>query len=177
MNSYAIVSYLGGPVARFVDQLRVDLSPGCGHRAHITVLSPRPLCCSSSEAVEFARPLVAQFEPFDVRPGEVQEFADTKVIYISLVTGLPEFATMHDVLNTGVFEQVELYDYVPHLTLAQELPPEAFERALGISRRRWKEFGPAKPLRIEALTFVQQQADGAWKDLAELGLGRVPAVG
>ena len=177
INSYAIVAYVAGPVARFADRLRKELVPGCPHHAHITILPPRPLQCSLSEATEFARPQVAQFEPFDVLFGNVEQFSDTQVIYISLASGACEFVTLHDVLNTGILEQTELYDYVPHITLGQLLAPGTFEECLELSRRRWRDLGAADPFRIETVTIVQQQGDGSWKNLAELGLGRVPAVG
>lgn len=177
LNSYAIVAYVGGRIARFVDRLRGELSPGCPHHAHITVLPPRPLESPASEAAEFARPLVAQFEPFEVRLGDVMEFRNTQVIYISLTSGVVELSAMHDVLNTGVLEQAEAYNYIPHITLGCELPPGSFDPSLRASRDRWHEFGAPPPVRIETLTLVQQRADRTWINLAEFGLGRVPAVG
>jgi 2'-5' RNA ligase len=176
-NSYAIVAYVADPVARFADRLRRELAPGCPHRAHISILPPRLIRCPPLEAAEFARPLVAQFEPFEVRLGGIEQFCDTKVIYLSVASGTTELTAMHDVLNTGVLQQTELYRYVPHITLGQDLPPEDFERALELSRRRWKEFGTPPPLQIETVTFVERQPDGIWKNLAEMGLGRVPAIG
>ena len=177
VNSYSIVAYLSGPVARFADVVRRELVPGCPHHAHMTVLPPRPLHGHLSEAIEFARQLVAQFEPFDVRLGNVEQFPDTQVIYISLDSGVPELTAMYDVLNTGSLEQEEAHEFVPHITLGRELPPGTFERSLELSRHRWEEFGPPPPLHIESLTFVQQRADESWIDLAELVLGSVPAVG
>ncbi len=177
INSYAIVAYVAGPVARFADRLRSELAPGCPHHAHITILPPRALQCSLSEVTDFARPLAAQIEPFDVRFGVVEQFSGTQVIYLSLLSGVSECVTLHDLLNTGILEQNELYDYVPHITLGQLLAPGTFERSLELARRRWQEFGPPKPFRLETVAIVQQRADGSWKDLADLGLGRVPAVG
>jgi len=138
LNSYALVAYVGGPVARFVDKLRAELSPGCPHHAHITVLPPRPLGCPPAEAADFARHLVAQFDPFDVRPGEMLEFRNTQVIYISLASGIVELNAMHDVLNTGVLEQAEAHPYVPHITVGRELAPVSFDHSLVLSRRRWE---------------------------------------
>ena len=176
-NSYAIVAYVAGPIAGFVDRLRRDLEPGCQHLAHITFLPPRPLLRGTpAEAIEFARPLVAQFEPFQVRMGSVEAFCDSQVIYLSIAAGACELTAMHDVLNTGILEQPEVFHYVPHLTLCQQLPVLPWDQVLEDYRRRWRECGVSSPLRIEAVTFVQQRADGVWVDLAELGLGRVPAV-
>ncbi|MBI3666457.1 MAG: 2'-5' RNA ligase family protein [Acidobacteria bacterium] len=177
-DSYAIVAYVAGPIADWVDRLRKDSEPGCPHHAHITILPPRPLVrAAPSAAIEFARPLVSQFEPFQVRFGSVEAFYDSRVIYLSISAGACELLTMHDVLNTGLLEQTEVFDYVPHLTLCQQLPQEPWDRLLEPYLRRWQELDASPPIRIDAVTFVQQRADGRWIDLAELGLGRVPAVG
>ena len=178
INSYAVVAYVAGPVARFADKLRRELSPGCPHRAHITLLTPRPLGCSTSEAIEFARHQVAPFEPFDVRFGSIEQFQQTQVIYLSLASGARELRAIHDVLNSGLIQQPDLYTYTPHITLGQLLAPESFETSLELARRRWEEFGPPPGLHVETLTFVQQNADGCWRDIEELALGHpVTALG
>lgn len=177
INSYAIVTYVAGPIARFAERLRREMDPGCPHRAHVTILPPRPLLGSPSQATEFARHLVAQFETFDLELGAVEQFASTQVIYLAVTKGTAELVTMHDVLNTGPLGQREVNSYVPHITLGQQLPPGAFDQALETARRRWEAFGPPPRLRVDAVTFVQQRADGIWTDLAELGLRHhVPAI-
>ncbi len=176
MNSYAIVAYLAGPLARFADRLRSDLEPGASGHAHITILPPRPVKCPVEEAIEFARQQVAKFEPFTVEIGGVEAFSETQVVYLSLRRGAAELIAMHGVLNTGVLEQDELHHYVPHLTLGKHLPAEAFRRSLDMARECCRDFA-AQPLRVDTVTFVQERVDQTWVDLAELGLGRVPAVG
>jgi len=177
INSYAIVAYVAGPIARFADRLRNDLVPGTGHHAHVTVLPPRPLSCSIAEATEFAARLVAQFDPFEVRMGEVKVFDSSQVIYLSVTEGFVELRAIHDVLNTGILELKEPFQYVPHITLGQQLQPDTFRNSLELAQRRWREFAPAPAIRIDTLTLVQQRTNSAWHDLAELALGRVPAVG
>ncbi len=176
INSFAIVAYLAGPVAPFVNRLREDLAPGTGQNAHITILPPRPLDCPVSEAVEFARQRLASLEPLEVRLGAVEVFDGTQVIHISVAEGAAELVAWHDLLNGGCFEQTEMFDYAPHVTLAQQLPPESVGRCRELSQRRWQEFAPAPRMRIETLTLVEQRGDGGWEDLAELALGRVAAV-
>jgi len=177
INSYAIVAYVAGPIARFADRLRGDLVPGTGHHAHITVLPPRPLTCDPAEAAEFARQRLSPFEPFEVSGGDVEVFSSTQVIYLSLTSGKCELTQMHDVLNTEFLHHDEEFKYIPHITLGQKLIDNSFDRCLTMARKRWEEFGAHPPLRIETLTVVQQRIDGNWKDLAELELGRVAAVG
>jgi len=171
INSYAIVAYVAGPVARFAERLRCELSPDCPHRAHITLLPPRPLACPVPQAVEFARALVAQFEPFEVRFGGIEQFEKTKVIYLSLASGHSEMRLIHDVLNSSFLHQADFYSYTPHITLGQLLPPEHFDSSFRLARERWDAFGPPPALRVESLTFVQQDTNGWWRDLEELALG------
>jgi len=173
INSYAIVAYVAGPVARFVDRLRADLSDGIPPHAHITVLPPRPLTCTVAEATEFANSLLGRFDPIEVRLGAVEVFEQTQVIHLSLASGEEELQALHEALNTGLLVGEEPHRYVPHITLGQFLPPETLEQAVEKSQQRWEAAGPMPPLRIEMATLVQQRADLRWEDLAELELGRV----
>ena len=177
INSHAIVAYVAGPIAWLADRLRDDLNPHCPHQAHITILPPRPLLEPAAEAIEFARQMVAKFEPVSVEVCGVEVFATTQVIYLALAAGAVELTAMHDVLNTGLLEQEEVFDYVPHITLGKELPADLFDRFLNESRRRWRELPHPGLQRIDTVTFVQQRIDGSWTDLAELGLGRVRTAG
>src|ERR1039458_6592237 len=40
---YALVIYLSDPLGGFLDDLRLEMVPGCNPHAHISVLPPRPL--------------------------------------------------------------------------------------------------------------------------------------
>jgi 2'-5' RNA ligase len=171
INSFAVVAYMDDPVARFVDNLRRELAPGCCHRAHITVLPPRPLWIPTTRAVEEASQILSRFEPFELTLGPVTAFEDTHVVKVSLQTGLSELRTLHDILNTGPFEQAEEYAYVPHITLSHDVSSTDCARHLAQARERWARFSPPK-VWVDTLTFVQQGANGEWSDLAELMLGR-----
>ena len=170
LNAYAIVAYVDGPVARFTEDLRAELDPGARHNAHITVLPPRALECSSQEAIELAGRLVDGVRPVQVRAGCVEAFRDTQVIHLDLSDGAPELIALHEKLNTGCFSQQELYDYFPHITLAQNLAAGSIDGLLGDLRQRWQRFGPPPPMQIATLTLVRQRADGTWHDLARISL-------
>ena len=43
INSFALVSYLSGPLAELLDEIRHDFAPGSRAKAHLTILPPRPL--------------------------------------------------------------------------------------------------------------------------------------
>lgn len=175
INSFAVVAYLDDPIARFVDSLRRELTPGCRHRAHVTVLPPRPLWIPTDEAIERAGQILSRFEPFQLTLGTVTAFESTHVVKVSLQSGLNELRTLHDILNTGPFEQAEEYDYVPHITLSHDLTGEECAKHLALAQARWATFSPP-PVWVDALTFVQQTSNSEWVDLAELALDRAQPV-
>jgi 2'-5' RNA ligase len=175
INSFAVVAYMDDSIARFVDSLRRELTPGCRYRAHITVLPPRPLGIPTGEAIERTAQILSRFEPFQLTLGAVTAFESTHVVKVSVQAGLNELRTLHDILNTGPLEQAEEYDYVPHITLSHDETSEECAQHLALARQRWAQFSPP-PVWVDALTFVQQTAGGDWIDLAELALDRAQPV-
>ncbi len=171
INSFAVVSYMDNCIADLVERVRQEVMPGSPLRAHITVLPPRPLFVPTPDAIAQCREIAGRSEAFEVRFGSIGLFEDTQVIKLSVEQGFAELKLLHDILNTGPFEHVEDFEYVPHITLAQDLSPEEVAPCLEAARRHWAEFGPAPPIRVESLTFVQQNSDGWWHNLAELRLG------
>ena len=71
INSYAVVTYVTDPVAAFINHLRQEVTPGCPHQAHITILPPRPLYVDKVQAIEQCRDIVGRFEAFEAQLGEV----------------------------------------------------------------------------------------------------------
>jgi 2'-5' RNA ligase len=170
-NSYALVAYLSDPIARFVDQLRREFTPDCTHRAHITVLPPRPLRISEDAAREHFDPILRKAGRFEIRLGAVSLFERSDVIKIEITSGTLQLRALHDSLNVGPLHQKEEWDYVPHVTLGQDIPAERVAESLAIARRRWEEYGSPPPIVIPSLTFVQQVDEDCWRDLVTLPLG------
>ena len=129
---FALVSYIEPPLADFLDQLRRDLDPGCKPRAHVTLLPPRVLCSSQEKAAREIRTLARQFQPFEIRLGEISKFPVSNVIHIELASGRDRLLEMHRAMNCGASQFKEGYEYCPHVTIAQYLDPavvdETFER-------------------------------------------------
>ena len=177
LNFYAVVTYLSGPVAKFVDELRRDFTPDCPHRAHVTVLPPRTLTAGPEEVIAHCRRVSKEIEPFEIRLGSVDLFESTQVIKLTLASGIPQLKELHDLLNANGLAAPEIFEFVPHITLGQDIPSDHVEECLAAAKRRWEEFRPAPPVLIEDVTFVQQVIDGCWLDLAEIELGRPEPVG
>jgi 2'-5' RNA ligase len=171
---YALVVYLPPPLSHFLDDLRRELVPECNPHAHISVLPPRTLTVNAAAALEEARQMVGGFPPFDVELGAIEVFPVTDVIYISVEGGTEQLRQMHRTLNQGVWGFAEPFAYHPHLTLAQEIPPDQVEALRELAARRWQEFRGRRQFRVERTIIVQNTRDGQWVDLAEGPLRAVP---
>ena len=174
INLYALVVYIPDPLARFLDDLRKELVPGCLPHAHVTILPPRPLNAETTEAIERARTLVSGFAPFEITAGEVQIFPSTDVIYIGINNGERELREMYRTLNQGPLAFEEPFPYHPHITLAQGLTPERVTPLYELAGKRWSAFPHSRRLRAERACFVQSTVACTWVDLAEFRLTGVP---
>src|SRR6266568_5040450 len=95
LGQFALVSYIPVPLARFLDDLRLELSPGCKPRAHVTVLPPRPLFHDLKETVELIADETRGVSPFWVELGAVQMFEITNVVYIGLIRGSDQLRELY----------------------------------------------------------------------------------
>ena len=179
INSFALVSYLPGPLAHLLDEIRHDFAPESRAKAHVTILPPRPLVAfaaeppgtPAAEAMEQLKARLQEFPPFKVELGDIEIFAGTQVIYVSIQNGFAELERMHAALNAGRVAFQEPYPYHPHVTIAQELAPEDVHNAAQFARWRWSEFKHSRSVWIDRLTFVQNTLENCWTDLAMLNLG------
>jgi 2'-5' RNA ligase len=179
INSFALVSYLPGPLAELLDEIRHDFAPESRAKAHVTILPPRPLLEFPGEdpgtaamvAMDELKIRLQDFPPFKVDFGEIEIFEGTQVIYVSIQNGFAELERMHSALNTGRVAFQEPYPYHPHVTIAQELARDDVHNAAQFARWRWSEFKHSRSAWIDRLTFVQNTLENCWTDLAMLNLG------
>ncbi|HVN04486.1 MAG TPA: 2'-5' RNA ligase family protein [Bryobacteraceae bacterium] len=171
---YALVIYLPDPLGSFLDHLRLDLVPGCNPHAHVSVLPPRPLPGEPTSAIDAARRIVAGFEPFEVELGQIEKFDATDVIYISVENGAAQLREMYTALNRGELAYTEPFCYHPHVTLAQEIPPESVEPLREAATRHWRAFPGPRTFRVDTTVFVRNTRDNIWVDLVEGPLRGVP---
>jgi hypothetical protein len=171
INSFALVSYVPNPLAAFLDQLRQELVPTCFLRAHISILPPRTLLVPPDEAWRHICGLAPLFSPFDVHLTDIRVFPGSNVIYIAVAEDIDRIPEMHAVLNTNGLECAEAFDFVPHITLAQDLGDADVALVTDLARKRWAEFPHPRSFRLETITFVQNTEGNNWIDLSEYRLG------
>ena len=170
---YALVAYVKSPVGEFVENLRRELHPNLPHlAAHITFLPPRLLHGTESAALQMLAGICSQAEPFEVTLGDMQTFVPTTpTVYIRVTYGASRLQELHDQLNRQTLAFVEEWPYIPHLTIVKMATESMAEQALRIARERWQQYSGSRRILLDRLTFVREDAQNCWVDLAPVLLG------
>jgi 2'-5' RNA ligase len=170
---YALVAYIKSPVEEFVQNLRRELHPALPHLgAHISFLPPRPLQGTERVALQLLAKICGQAEPFEVTLGDMESFVPTTpTVYIRVAHAAARLRELHDRLNTQTLAFAEEWPYIPHLTIVKMATEQAAEQALQIARERWRQYSGSRRILLDRLTFVREDAQNCWIDLAPVPLG------
>ncbi len=178
VGHFALVAYITDPLARFLDELRLELTPDCNPHAHVTILPPRPIFDDLKDTIAQLSEATRGGAPFWVELGDVEIFSESSVIYVSLRRGELELRQLYAALNNGAVEYQESFPYHPHITIGQNLEAERVEEMLALARATWAAWTGPRGFTVSRLSFVQQVAAGIWADVTELPLGvGVPVPG
>jgi 2'-5' RNA ligase len=170
---YALVAYVRSPVGEFVENLRRELHPNLPHlAAHITFLPPRLLGGTEAAALQMLAGVCSRVEPFEIALGDVQSFVPTTpTVYIPVTSGASRLQDLHNQLNQQTLAFAEEWPYIPHLTVVKMATEPMAEQALRIARERWQRYSGSRRIRLDRLTFVREDAQNCWVDLAPVLLG------
>jgi 2'-5' RNA ligase len=177
VGHFALVAYIPDPLARFLDDLRLELTPGCKPHAHVTILPPRPLHDDLKDTVQQIAGDIRGAAPFGIECGEIEMFEASSVIFLGLARGVNELRQLYTSLNCGCLKHRENFPYHPHITIAQNILPEEAARLSPIARERWANYRGPRGFVVSALSFVQHVAPSIWADVATLPLGIEVSVG
>ena len=173
INSFSLVVYVPQPLAGFIERLRQEIQPGCTLRSHLTFLPPRPLEIPLNEICSQVEAGLQNQSAFRVRLLDVQIFPVSYAVHLSLGAGWNEADQIHQSLNRGDLYRKELFEYHPHVTLAQDLDPANLDSVKDFATRRWQEYTGSRDFPVDHLTLVQNQIECGWTNLGEFAL-RVP---
>src|SRR5579862_4587521 len=95
VSQFALVAYIPDPLGRFLDDLRLELIPGCRPHAHVTVLPPRPLHHEIAETVHQLGEELKCATPFRVDLGDIQIFDTSHVVYLGVTRGYTELLQLY----------------------------------------------------------------------------------
>jgi 2'-5' RNA ligase len=171
---YALVAYVKGPAGEFVENLRRELHPALPHlAAHLTILPPRPLRESETAAIQALEELCGQVEPFEVILGSVETFVPiTPTVYIRIDGSASRMCELHRHLNSRALECKEEWPYIPHLTIVKMSGEQLARDAFKMASERWTHYSGSRRILVEKLTFVREDAQNHWTDVAPVPLGR-----
>jgi len=171
---YALVAYVRNAVGEFVENLRQELHPDLPHLpAHLTILPPRRLQGGELSALETVEDICGQAEPFEVTLSDVETFVPvTPTVFIRVAHAAYRMRELHDRLNIQALACGEEWPYMPHLTIVKLGTEELAQKAYIFSRDRWAQFAGSRHIPISELTFVREQEQNRWVDLAGIPLGR-----
>ena len=180
---YALVAYVKHPVGEFVESLRRELHPELPHLpAHLTVLPPRYLSAANKRttsppneaaALEALGEMCRGVDPFEIVLGEVETFVPaTPTVFIRVAHAAYRMRELHERLNSGILASREQWPYMPHLTIVKMPTQEQALRAFEIARERWSQYEGSPRIAVEELTFVREDENNTWVDLAPIPLGR-----
>jgi 2'-5' RNA ligase len=160
-------------VGEFVENLRRELHPELPHlAAHLTILPPRPLRGTENAALQVLAAICGQAEPFEVTLDGMESFVPTTpTVYVRVTHAASRLRELHDQLNTQALEYAEEWPYTPHLTIVKMPTEQAARQALEIARVRWREYSGSRRILLDRLTFVREDAQNCWVDLAPVPLG------
>jgi 2'-5' RNA ligase len=170
---YALVAYVKSPVGEFVENLRRELHPDLPHlAAHLTFLPPRPLQGTENAALQLLAGICGQAEPFEVTLGDMESFVPTTpTVYIRVAHAASRLCDLHNQLNAQALAFAEEWPYIPHLTVVKMPTEQAASQALEIARERWQQYSGSRRILLDQLTFVREDAQNCWVDLAPVSLG------
>jgi len=171
---YSLVAYVKSPVGQFVESLRRQLQPDLPYlAAHVTVLPPRVLQGEELAATDLLEEVCSRVDPFEIALGDVETFCPaTPTVFIRIARAGYRLRELHDRLNTGVLAAAEQFPYMPHLTILKLADQEKALQAYKISHEFWARFEGSRRIEIKELTFVREEEENRWVDLAPVPLGR-----
>lgn len=176
-GSYAVVTYITGPLAKFVEGLRHDLAPEQSRvRAHLTLLSPRVLESPREKLLAAVKRACYKSLPVRISLGRVETFAPaTSTIYVAVDEGAREIRDLRQELNQYDLRAEEPWPFVPHITLARLSDDAAATKALEEAQRQWSRYAGPRDFLVKQLTLVREAPPNRWDDLATFALG-APAL-
>ncbi|MBZ5651354.1 MAG: 2'-5' RNA ligase family protein [Acidobacteriia bacterium] len=170
---YALVAYVRNPVGEFVERLRRQLHPELPHlAAHLTVLPPRLLKGTERSALEMLEETCSRVAPFEVALGEVETFIPrTPTVFIRVGEGSYRMRELHEQLNTKTLAAQEEWPYMPHLTIVKMSAEPQAQQAYRVAHQLWAHFECSREIQVSELTFVREDEQNCWVDLAGVPLG------
>jgi 2'-5' RNA ligase/GNAT superfamily N-acetyltransferase len=172
-----VVLLLPQPLATEVDGVRRALGDEARERIapHITLVSPVNVAERDlPRAFTLVRTAASTIAPLTLQIGPVTSFAPVNPVAYLQVRGEPQvleaLERLRDGCSQGPLERSSAHEFVPHVTVANELP----EPRLDAAARVLGDFDVATT--IDRVHVLAELPGRVWKPIADAPLGERPAV-
>ena len=172
-----VVLLVPQPLATELDGLRRALGAVERTRVapHVTLVSPINLRDRElGQALDLVRRAAAESKPFELELGPATTFEPvTPTVHLEVAgPGADALAELRAAVTSAPpLDRPDGNEWVPHVTLAQELAPERIPQACAAIA------GWCETVTIDRIHVLRQQADRTWVPLADAGLGGSSIVG
>lgn len=107
-----------------------------------------------------------QTKPFEIEVNKVSTFAPvTNTIYFKVEPN-ESLISLYDQFHSNKLPGESAYNFVPHITIAQELAEDEISDIYGTLKMKQVEFTD----KIDAFHLCQQEADGTWNIVESFAL-------
>ncbi len=171
-----VVLLVPPPVAVEVDGLRRAVGDGALGKVapHVTLVPPVNVRDERLlDAVDVLRAGAATHRPLTLRLGPVATFAPlSPVLYLTVDDGEEgrRIAALRDAVFVEPLHRRVDWPFVPHVTLADEAPPERLAAATSALADYRAEIA------VDRVHLLQEQPDHTWAPIADAELGVAPVV-
>jgi 2'-5' RNA ligase/GNAT superfamily N-acetyltransferase len=173
-----VVLLIPQPLATELDGLRRALGASERERVpmHLTLVSPTNLRERElADGIDGIRRVCAAAEPLELELGPATSFEPVTPT-VHLAVGGPDagaLAALRAALVEGPpLDRPDEHEWVPHVTLAQELPSPARIHAAITALSSWKQV-----VTFDRVHVLREQADRVWVPIADATLGSPAVVG
>lgn len=178
VSQFALVSYLPAPLSKFLDDLRIKLTPGSRPHAHVTVLPPRPISADLRKVKAHLAPVLRDVNPIWVELGSIRIFPVSNVIYLSIERGEEDLRALNRQLDRDDLHFQTAFPYHPHITLGQDIPAEHVESLAAIAQEEWSSYTGERGFLIDSLWLVQNVLPEVWLECGNFPLAlETPVAG
>jgi 2'-5' RNA ligase len=170
-----IVLLVPEPWATEIDGVRRALGDDALGRipSHLTLVPPVNVRDDDlAEAFDRVHAAAGACPPLDLRLGPVTTFAPVNPVAYLAVGGpaptLARLVRLRDELHAGPLDRPADHDFVPHVTVASELPPDRLEASVAVLADY------AAEVRFERVHVLAEQPGRIWVPVGDAALGDAP---
>lgn len=168
-----VVLFVPEPVATEVDGLRRALGDDALGRVppHVTLVSPVNVRDEDlAESFDLLHAAAAACPVLELELGPVTTFAPVNPVAYLAVTGSPvamsELVGLRDALQVGPLERTSDHEFVPHVTIANELVEDRLAASVGVLADY------RASVAFTRVHVLAEQPGRVWEPVADAALGR-----